>query len=538
MIGWTNDTSGSGDGDNDDDIPIGISFGASGVEYCNVIDRTTLIDTHGWTITDGGLNLNCPPVVLKATVFLQGAMLSSDQEGLMSDYLRSGNDIPATSPYADSFAADITLLDITGEEAIVDWVYVELRDKDDFSNVIASQSAFVQRNGIVIDPLTGDDYLSFSSVAPDQYHISISHRNHVPVISKNTLSLSRDTASPASADFSVQSFNYGHVVEQRSLFSMLAGDADGNTQVQVADELQVINDFGNTVNYSLIDTDLNGQIQTSDVFYNNNNLGLFLGRQNNNPVTPPSIQLSFKNVINTIINDQTFFEADVYINASEEFKLGQGMVYLNYNTQAFGELIHLNQNISFSTPQNAILANNNIQYSFVQNDNQNDRWAITFRHNQGSLNTDVNNVATTPKLLFHIKIKYLDPTEQPQVAFEQNRVFTKQFFTACGGQTIDCYNFPGVNITNDSFDNNYAIENQTLDNLKVALVPNPATNTFRIQGLKNKATILIYDISGKMIMSHDNYNNQNIQIAGLKNATYIIKIIQKDQTIIKKLIKI
>jgi len=38
----------------------GIVFGVGNSKYCNVAARDSLINTHGWTITDGGLDANCP----------------------------------------------------------------------------------------------------------------------------------------------------------------------------------------------------------------------------------------------------------------------------------------------------------------------------------------------------------------------------------------------------------------------------------------------------------------------------------------------
>jgi hypothetical protein len=41
----------------------GIVFDAGNSKYCNVSAHDSLINTHGWTITDGGLDTNCPPLV-------------------------------------------------------------------------------------------------------------------------------------------------------------------------------------------------------------------------------------------------------------------------------------------------------------------------------------------------------------------------------------------------------------------------------------------------------------------------------------------
>ncbi len=61
LIGWATDSSGVA-GDGIDDIPNNVPFGAGTNQYCTAdIKRQELIDTYGWTITDGGLNCSMEP---------------------------------------------------------------------------------------------------------------------------------------------------------------------------------------------------------------------------------------------------------------------------------------------------------------------------------------------------------------------------------------------------------------------------------------------------------------------------------------------
>lgn len=56
LMGWFTDTSGVA-GDGIDDVPSDIEFDGGDSEYCNAeTARQSLIDTHGWSIADGGLN--------------------------------------------------------------------------------------------------------------------------------------------------------------------------------------------------------------------------------------------------------------------------------------------------------------------------------------------------------------------------------------------------------------------------------------------------------------------------------------------------
>ena len=66
---------------------------------------------------------------------------------------------------------------VTGNNALVDWVLVELRDRTDATNVLASRSALVQRDGDVVD-VDGHSPVRFDA-PPDNYFISVKHRNHL-----------------------------------------------------------------------------------------------------------------------------------------------------------------------------------------------------------------------------------------------------------------------------------------------------------------------------------------------------------------------
>lgn len=76
-----------------------------------------------------------------------------------------------------------TVFSVTGEDAIVDWVFVELRDKNDYTAVVATRSGLIQRDGDIVD-LDGTSTLYFNNVATDSYFVVIRHRNHLGVMTK------------------------------------------------------------------------------------------------------------------------------------------------------------------------------------------------------------------------------------------------------------------------------------------------------------------------------------------------------------------
>ena len=72
------------------------------------------------------------------------------------------------------------LFNITGEKAIVDWVFVELKQADNQDIVMSTCAALLQRNGRVI-AANGDSILYFNNLPPANYYVAIRHRNHLKV---------------------------------------------------------------------------------------------------------------------------------------------------------------------------------------------------------------------------------------------------------------------------------------------------------------------------------------------------------------------
>ncbi len=77
---------------------------------------------------------------------------------------------------------------VTGENAIVDWIFVELRDADDPTVTVATRSGLLQRDGDVVD-LDGQSPLSFVGVERVPYYVVVRHRNHFGAMTKYPISV-------------------------------------------------------------------------------------------------------------------------------------------------------------------------------------------------------------------------------------------------------------------------------------------------------------------------------------------------------------
>jgi hypothetical protein len=147
-------------------------------------------------------------VVVSAKVILQGAFNTAT--GLMNDNLRAQGYLPITEPYTGlsnfthvkgNSGATLTpsVLPVTGPTAVVDWVFLELRSASNPSVIVATQSALVRRDGVIID-VEGNTSIYFGDIPEANYYMAVRHRNHFGVRTLNTLAFVRGTTT--SFDFS------------------------------------------------------------------------------------------------------------------------------------------------------------------------------------------------------------------------------------------------------------------------------------------------------------------------------------------------
>jgi len=197
-----------------------------------------------------------PFVVLKLKVLLQGALIGGTG-GLMRDDLRSRGFLPTLEPYTamggarfthinggggETMPASVTAQNVGSTDAVVDWVFVELRDPSNLSAVVATRSALVQRDGDVVLASDGVSPLSFTGLTGSSFYVSVKHRNHlgamtataIPLSSTGTIVDFTTKTGPELWNKTVGVFNY-EGWEQTTLSgkqALWAGDANHNGKVK------------------------------------------------------------------------------------------------------------------------------------------------------------------------------------------------------------------------------------------------------------------------------------------------------------------
>ncbi|HQW85622.1 MAG TPA: hypothetical protein PLH93_00480 [Flavobacteriales bacterium] len=149
---------------------------------------------------------DCPPVLVRAQVraLLDGPY--DEAVDLMEDALRAQGLIPAVEPNSVAGfvhvgpgagqALDPALLAVTGPDAVVDWVFLELRDAATGSTVLATANGLAQRDGDIVAPDGGTP--SFAA-PPGTYRIAVRHRNHLGACLASGIALTRE---PVAVDLS------------------------------------------------------------------------------------------------------------------------------------------------------------------------------------------------------------------------------------------------------------------------------------------------------------------------------------------------
>jgi hypothetical protein len=145
----------------------------------------------------------------------------------MTDTLRSKNLLPTTSPYATAATANASVFAVTGNNAIVDWVLVEVRNAVTPATVVTSKSALLQRDGDVV-AVDGTSTLTFT-LSVGNYHVALKHRNHLGAMTSNPVAVSAGTAL---VDFTT-SMGYGTYGQATvgSVYTLWMGNTSGDNRV-------------------------------------------------------------------------------------------------------------------------------------------------------------------------------------------------------------------------------------------------------------------------------------------------------------------
>jgi len=210
---------------------------------------------------------------LSVRFFLEGAY--EVNTGLMRDDLRDRGLLPAADPWSLSSDIPPAALAVTGNNALVDWVLIELRDPNDLATTLYTTSGLVQRDGDLVDA-DGTSLVSIDYPLPNEVYILIHHKNHLRVMSAGAVAADVNTIT---FDFTTQNSYQGGGTGQKELspgiWGLYTGESNADHQVTGADKAYWATENGLFNIYSSNDFNVDGEVNGADKTYWNQNNGLF-----------------------------------------------------------------------------------------------------------------------------------------------------------------------------------------------------------------------------------------------------------------------
>ncbi|GAB3742617.1 beta strand repeat-containing protein [Spirosoma lituiforme] len=212
-------------------------------------------------------------VYLQGALYSNGGTIGANNLPLMRDNLRSGGYLPLNDPYrttpytsvftqvnnAELQTIPASMTTTTGDKAIVDWVFVELRNKTNPALVSYSRSALVLRDGSVLDS-DGQSGLKLTGISADDYYVSVRHRNHLGVMTAQAITVPSSTTVDFNTMTDVQVWNtsgYDAVerstvtVGSTSVRALWAGNSVHNNKVKyIGSGTDLPGILSNVLNYS------------------------------------------------------------------------------------------------------------------------------------------------------------------------------------------------------------------------------------------------------------------------------------------------
>lgn len=233
--------------------------------------NTILAGTYGRGSWKSNLYTGPSQVLVSAKAFLQGNYAGG---GKMSDNLRTKNLIPAGDPYPGLGFTHVSgqiegsnsavFANPDANNAIVDWIRMELRDASNAATILHTRSVLIQRDGDIVD-LDGSSPVQFPNAASGNYFVVLKHRNHLGIRTLSAIALSGSTTNLNFTDGSTAVYGLNpQPTLSAGVFGLYAGDANGDGQVNSSDYLLNWRPENSQLGYKKSDFNLDGQVNSSD----------------------------------------------------------------------------------------------------------------------------------------------------------------------------------------------------------------------------------------------------------------------------------
>jgi hypothetical protein len=229
-----------------------------------------VVDGYAGLFGDFCILLNDFTPKLNSRVFLNNV---NPTTGLMDNYVSTLANFPLSDPYAvtGAFNSNYThvnnptpatttaaVIAATGNNAIVDWVFVELRQGTSGSTTVSRTiTGLLQADGDIVDT-DGVSPLKLSGLTPSSYYVAIRHRNHLGFRTNVPIFIS---SNPVLLDFSTNSIPLFGATPNTSvtptIFTMIGGDSNSDGSIDAFDTIiweqqnGLFDDYTNNAEYNM-----------------------------------------------------------------------------------------------------------------------------------------------------------------------------------------------------------------------------------------------------------------------------------------------
>ena len=270
-------------------------------------DPLQIIDSYIWSNGANTANLSVSPTVTtNYTVTITGpngcsatdnvqvqfqicsavirpkAYLSNFDLGTMTmdNYLSTLPDFPLTDPYASQFlsgqfshvnnsllgAISPDLLNVSGNNAVMDWVFLELRkDVSGFIVPVYTKAAIMQKDGDIVST-DGITPVNFSGAPSGSYYVAVRHRNHLGFRTLDPIALSATATNLNFTNNSVPLNGTDPVYFLNpTTATMCGGDANSDGSIDAFDTIiwEIQNGLFDDYNYGA-DYNMDGSVDAFD----------------------------------------------------------------------------------------------------------------------------------------------------------------------------------------------------------------------------------------------------------------------------------
>lgn len=236
---------------------------------CVIQECPTIYDYNGQPIFDGesGVMIVChydPPgnyvsqkpypkrneqqtteLSLHLKVMLQGPFNTQTRQMTAASSNRS---LPTNEPYS-SHGHNITQPSnlqanqhsSTGDNALIDWVLVELRSSQDPSKILAARALLLQSDGDVAEPSNGSTELKWNNLSAGNYYVAIRHLNHLGVMTRQPVALSTTSTTIDFTQTSTATWGQHARLETAGKAVLWGGDANHDNRIIAAGNANDVN---------------------------------------------------------------------------------------------------------------------------------------------------------------------------------------------------------------------------------------------------------------------------------------------------------